>query len=70
MKKGSNGLGRTVLIVAIVLTPVWGFAEGTRSERPGDAMVDQNMNQPSSYEERATDMTGVSRIVFSLTRLQ
>lgn len=58
MKKGSNGLGRTMLIAAIVLTPVWGFAEGIRSERPGDAMVDQNMNQSeSSFEKQATDMT-------------
>ena len=48
MKKESNGLGRTMLIAAIVLTPVWGLAEGTRSERPGDAMVDQNMNQSES----------------------
>lgn len=59
MKKESNGLGRTMLIAAIVLTPVWGLAEGTRSERPGDAMVDQNMNQSeSSFEKQATDMTG------------
>jgi hypothetical protein len=48
-----------MLITAIVLTPVLVFAEGSRSERPGDAMSDQNMNQPkSSHEKQATDMTG------------
>ena len=59
MKKESNGLGRMTLIAAIVLTPIWAFAEGSRSERPGDAMVDQNMNQSeSAFEKQATDMTG------------
>lgn len=61
MKKESNGLSRTMLITAIaaiVLTPVWVFAQESRSQRPGDAMSDPGMNQPSSYEERATDMTG------------
>ncbi len=58
MKK-SNQVCRTILIAAIVLTPVWGFADGSRSDRPGDAMVDQNMNQSeSSFEKQATDMTG------------
>ncbi len=57
MKK-SNQLCRTMLIVAIVLTPVWGFAEGSRSQRSGDAMSDPDMNQPqSSFENQATDMT-------------
>ncbi len=61
MKKESNRLCRTRLIAAIaaiVLTPVWVFAEGSRTQGHGDAMSDPSMNQPSSYEERATDMTG------------
>ena len=59
MKREKNRWSRTILMVAIVLTPVWGFAEGNRSERPGDAMSDRNMNQlKSSHEKQATDMTG------------
>lgn len=59
MKKESTRLCLTMLITAIVLTPVLVFAEGSRSERPGDAMSDRNMNQPkSSHEKQATDMTG------------
>jgi hypothetical protein len=59
MKKESTRLCFTMLITAIVLTPVLVFAEGSRSERPGDAMSDQNMNQPkSSHEKQAIDMTG------------
>lgn len=53
MKKKSSQLCRMVLIAAMGLTPVWAFAQ-----RPGDPMADPNMNQPSSFEERATDMTG------------
>ncbi len=52
-------LCRTVLIAAIVLTPVSVFAEGTLRERPGDAMSDQKMNQPkTSHEKQAIDMAG------------
>ncbi len=58
MKK-RNQLCRTMLIAAIVLTPVWGFAEGSRSQRSGDAMSDPAMNQSqSSFEKQATDMAG------------
>ena len=57
--KESTRLCRTMLIAAIALTPVWAFAEGSRTERPGDAMSDRNMNQPkSSHEKQAIDMTG------------
>lgn len=52
MKKSSQ-LCRTILIAVMVLTPVWSFAQ-----RSGDPMAAPNMNQPSPYEERATDMTG------------
>ena len=59
MKKESTRLCLTMLITASVLTPVLVFAEGSRSERPDDAMSDRNMNQPkSSHEKQATDMTG------------
>ena len=59
MKREKNRWCRAVLMAAMVLTPVWGFAEGNRSERPGDAMSDRNMNQlKSSHEKQATDMTG------------
>lgn len=59
MKKESNRLCRSMLIVAIVLSPVWALAEGSRVERPGDPMSDRNMNQPkSTHEKQATDMTG------------
>lgn len=58
MKSESNRLFRTMLVAAIVLTPVWVFAAGSQSERSGDAMSDQKMNQPkSTYEKQATDMT-------------
>lgn len=50
---------RMLIVAAIVLTPVWAFAENSRSERPGDAMSDRNMNQSKSpLEKQATDMTG------------
>ncbi|MBX3300625.1 MAG: PRC-barrel domain-containing protein [Nitrospira sp.] len=52
-------LCRLTLIATIVLTPVHVFAEGTLSERAGDAMSDQHMNQPKkSHEKQSTDMTG------------
>ena len=58
MKREGNQWCGAVLMLAIVLTPVWGFAEGNRSERPSDAMSDRNMNQlKSSHEKQATDMT-------------
>lgn len=55
--KQSSQLCRTILIAAMVLTPVLALAQN-RSQRSGDAMADPNMNQPSSYENQATDMTG------------
>ncbi len=58
MKKSSQ-LCRTMLIAAVVLTPVWGFAEGSRNQRSGDAMSNPDMNQTqSSFENQATDMAG------------
>lgn len=50
-------LCRHAAVAAIVLTPVCLFAGGG-SERPGHALSDQNMTQPStSYEKQSTDMT-------------
>lgn len=58
MKPDKTTLCLTI-IAAMALMPVLASAaEGSRSERPGDAMSDPNMNQPSPHEERATDMTG------------
>lgn len=56
--KQDNTILRLTIVAAMALTPVLASAEGSRSERPGDAMSDPNMNQPTGYEERATDMTG------------
>jgi len=59
MKEEANRWCRMMLVGAIVLTPVWAFAEGSRSERSGDPMSNQSMNQPkSTYEKQATDMAG------------
>ena len=59
MKRESFHLYRIMLVVVMLMMPNWVFAEGNRSERPGDAMSDRNMNQSkSSHEKQATDMTG------------
>lgn len=58
MKPDKTTLCLTIF-AAMTLTPILASAaEGSRSERPGDAMSDPHMNQPSTYEEKATDMTG------------
>lgn len=48
-----------MLMAVIGVTPVCVVAEGTLSERPGNAMSGQKMNQPkTTHEKQTTDMTG------------
>jgi hypothetical protein len=59
MKQERERLCRMMLIAAMVSIPVSALGEGTMSERPGDPMSDQNMNQPKKpHEKQATDMAG------------